>query len=95
MLISSKIIKSIGVKLYMEYIDEKNTEYEFYKNNSTDLVWWVDSHKIIGEHLFSFDKKKIYNLFTDYPYAMTEEEIAVFNRENPFWSEFFQNRFEN
>ncbi|WP_423740956.1 DUF7675 family protein [Enterococcus cecorum] len=26
---------------------------------------------------------------------MTEEEIAVFNSENPFWREFFQNRFEN
>ena len=47
----------------MEFIDENNNEYEFYKKNSTDLIWWVDNPKNIGEHLFSFDKKKIYNLF--------------------------------
>lgn len=76
----------------MEYIDEKNTEYEFYKNNSTDLVWWVDSHKKIGEQLFSFDKKKIYNLFYDYPHNLTEEEKEIFDRENPYWKEFFKDR---
>lgn len=63
--------------------------------NDADQIWWVDNMDRVGLHLFSFDKKKIYNLFTDYPYAMTEEKIAVFNRENPFWSEFFQNRFKN
>lgn len=63
--------------------------------NDADQIWWVDNMDRVGLHLFSFDKKKIYKLFTDYPYSMTEEEIAVFNRENPFWSEFFQNRFEN
>ena len=63
--------------------------------NDADQIWWVDNMDRVGLHLFSFDKKKIYNLFTDYPYDMTEEEIAVFNCENPFWSEFFQNRFEN
>ena len=70
-------------------------EIYFYKENDADQIWWVDNMDIVGLHLFSFDKKKIYNQFTDYPYAMTEEEIAVFNRENPFWSEFSQNRFEN
>ncbi len=70
-------------------------EIYFYKENDADQIWWVDNMDRVGLHLFSFDKKKIYNLFTDYPYSMTEEEIAVFNRENPFWSEFFQNRFKN
>lgn len=70
-------------------------EIYFYKENNADQIWWVDNMGRVGLHHFSFDKKKIYNLFTDYPYAMTKEEIAVFNRENPFWSEFFQNRFEN
>ena len=72
-----------------------SNEIYFYKENDADQIWWVDNMDRVGLHLFSFDKKKIYNLFTDYPYAMTEEEIAVFNRENPLWSEFFQNRFEN
>ena len=70
-------------------------EIYFYKENDANQIWWVDNMDRVGLHLFSFDKKKIYNLFNDYPYAMPEEEIAVFNRENPFWSEFFQNRFEN
>ena len=37
--------------------------YDFYKNNPTDKVYWIDNVGVIGEFLFSFDKKKIYNLF--------------------------------
>ncbi|WP_423742611.1 DUF7675 family protein, partial [Enterococcus cecorum] len=51
-------------------------EIYFYKENDADQIWWVDNMDRVGLHLFSFDKKKIYNLFTDYPYAMTEEEIG-------------------
>lgn len=76
----------------MEFIDENNNEYEFYKKNSTDLIWWVDNPKNIGEHLFSFDKKKIYNLFYDYPHNLTEEEKEIFDRENSYWKEFFKDR---
>ena len=34
---------------------------DFYKNEDTDLIWWVDNPEVVGEFLFSFDKKKIYN----------------------------------
>lgn len=64
-----------------------------YKEKETDTVWWVDDFNSVGKHLFSFDKKKIYNLFADYPYNMTTEEVAIFNKENPYWREFFQDRF--
>ena len=37
----------------------------FYKNNDTDQIWWVDNPEKIGEHLFTFDKKKIYNLIEE------------------------------
>ena len=40
----------------------------------------------------SFDRKKIYNLFEDYPYNMTEEEVEIFDSENPFWRDFFSDR---
>ena len=63
MLISNKIIKSIGVKLYMEYIDEKNTEYEFYKNNSTDLVWWLIVIKKLESIYLALIKRKFTTYF--------------------------------
>jgi len=54
----------------------------------------VKSQKFGGfiEFLFSFDKKKIYNLFLDYPHNMTEEEVRIFDSENPFWRDFFSDR---
>lgn len=68
------------------------TEYKFYKENDTDTIWWVDNSERIGEHLFTFDKRKIYNLFADYPHRMTKEEIAIFDKESPFWADFFKDR---
>ena len=52
----------------------------FYKNNDTDQIWWVDNPEKIGEHLFTFDKKKIYNLFEDYPYNLTKEQKEIFDK---------------
>jgi hypothetical protein len=68
---------------------------EFYKEKPTDKVYWVeqpDEEKKIGEFLFSFDKKKIFNLFADYPHALTAEQKRIFNKENPFWADFFAYR---
>lgn len=66
--------------------------YEFYKENKGDKVWWVDNYDKLGEFLFSFDKKKIYNLFADYPYRLTPEERAILDTENPYWADFFKGR---
>lgn len=65
---------------------------KFYKNNKTDRIWWVDTTDQKGVFEFSFDRKKIYNMFEDYPDAMTPEEVAIFDKENPFWAEFFAER---
>ena len=67
-------------------------ELKFYKENETDVIWWVDNCNIKGEHLFSFDKKNIYNLFRDYPYKLTPEEKEIFDKENPYWANFFKDR---
>lgn len=64
----------------------------WYKNNDTDHIWWLDDNDVIGEFVFSFDKKKRYNLFADYPHNMSEKEVAIFNAENPFWADFFADR---
>lgn len=65
---------------------------KFYKNNSNDIIWWVDNPEVKGEWLFSFDKKKIYNMFRDYPHELTKEEKEIFDKENPYWKEFFKDR---
>lgn len=70
----------------MEY-DKKR----FYKKHEKDSIWWVDNDKI-GVMEFSFDKKTIYNLFADYPYKLSAEEKEIFDKENPYWANFFHAR---
>lgn len=87
----------------------ENDFYEFYKENPKDKIWKVthyilyDKNKevvegnieiIAGEILFSFDKKKIYNAWIDYPHNLTKEEKEVFDKENPYWKDFFKNRYK-
>lgn len=64
----------------------------FYKQNKGDLIWWVDNPDVVGEFRFTFDKKKIYNLFADYPHNLTKEEREIFDKENPYWKNFFKDR---
>ena len=71
---------------------EQMKHLEFYRNNVNDVVWWVNNADTIGEHLFTFDKQKIYNLFADYPHNLTPKEKAIFDKENPYWADFFADR---
>ena len=65
----------------------------FYKENPNDKIWWLDNvDETTGEFIFSFDRKKTYNLFADYPHNMTAEEVRIFDAENPFWADFFKDR---
>ena len=65
---------------------------DFYKNNPTDKIWWKDTPDIVGEWLFSFDKKEVFNMFADYPHKLTAEQKELFDKENPYWAEFFKDR---
>lgn len=60
---------------------------DFYKISENDKIWWAretdDKDMIGGAIYFSFDKKKIYNLLSDYPDKLTDEELSIFNNENP------------
>lgn len=63
---------------------------DFYKDSEESKVWWVDTAWFAkGLMLITFDKKKFYNLFKDYPHNMSSEEVEIFDRENPFWKDFF------
>lgn len=63
----------------------------FYKDkeNKDNKIWWTGKIGRIGELNISFDREKIYNLFEDYPYNMSEEEIEIFEKEEPYWANFF------
>ena len=65
---------------------------DFYKENDGDKIWWIANLDTIGDYLFSFDKKQIFNMFQDYPYKLTAEQKEIFDKENPFWAEFFADR---
>lgn len=68
-------------------------DYIFYKENPTDTIYWVDTAgEYIGLFLFSFDKKTVFNLFSDYPCKLTAEQKAIFDKENPYWANFFRDR---
>lgn len=64
----------------------------WYKKKPTDNVWWLDNSGIIGEFIFSFDKVKQFNLFEDYPHALTKAQKTIFDLENPFWRDYFKDR---
>ena len=73
--------------------------YTFYKQDEGDKVWWVEAvaekpegpyEPMIGDMEFSFDQKKVYNLFQDYPQSLSPEEKRVFDQENEYWVDFFK-----
>ena len=67
-------------------------DYDFYKNKETDKIYWVYNLDSVGERLFTFDKKVIFNLFADYPHKLSKEQKQIFDEENPEWADFFKNR---
>lgn len=59
--------------------------------NEQNTFHWVSSDKI-GEFLFTFDGKEIFNMYEDYPYKLTKEQKEIFDKENPFWADYFSYR---
>ena len=68
------------------------TSKNFVKNNPTDTIWWVDDPDVIGVWEFSFDRQTVFNMFADYPWKLTPEQKAIFDKENPYWANFFKDR---
>ena len=59
---------------------------DWYKNNPTDTIWWIDTIDQVGNFLFSFDKKTVYNFFSDWE-ELTEKQKEIFKKENPVLAE--------
>lgn len=76
------------------YIDSqkqsaKEQEYTFTKKHKKDKVWRAHPKvKKMGPMLFSFDKKTVFNVFSDYPQELTKEEKEIFDKEYPFWADW-------
>jgi hypothetical protein len=73
-------------------VDKETKRIEFYKNNESDKIWWVHYVDYFGFRAVTFDKKKILFLFGDYPQNFTKEEKALFDKENPYWANFFRKK---
>lgn len=65
---------------------------DWYKEEPGNKVWWLDNDEVDGVMIFSFDKKKQFNLFKDYPKKLTKEQKEIFDSENPYWADFFKDR---
>lgn len=60
---------------------------DLYKDSENEKIWWVDTPDTEGQLLFTFDKKTVFNFWTDYPKKLTEEQIKIFQKENPVLAE--------
>lgn len=69
-----------------------NNPRKLFKHNPSDAIWWIDTTDKDGGFDFTFDKEIFYNMFLDYPHNLTSEQKEIFDRENPFWKEFFEER---
>lgn len=77
MVMENKINKTRKIKNENEPIIEKCNipGYEdFYKEDASEKIWKTNKIGEIGGIYISFDKKKIYNLFKDYPHNMTKKK---------------------
>lgn len=61
-------------------------------NENKPEVYFVPNPDRIGEMLFTFDGQKLFNLFQDYPKALTAEQKRIFDYNFPFWASFFSDR---
>lgn len=70
-----------------DYETSPYKDYEVFQREKGNLIWWVncfdDDKRKIGEFLFSFDRKTVFNFFRDYPEKLTDEQIRIFQKENP------------
>ena len=69
---------------------------EFYKNHPGDKIWWVRHYMedengvrfpVVGYNDFTFDRKNIFSWWRDYLDALTPEQKATFDKDNPYWAD--------
>lgn len=53
---------------------------------------WIRNPEQKGERLFTFDGKKVFSLYKDYPHKLSPDEKQIFDDLNPFWADYFKDR---
>ncbi len=64
----------------------------YWHKEKSDKVWFLENGA--DEIVFSFDRIHKFYLFGDYPDKLTREQKEIFDKENPFWADFFKDRTE-
>ena len=54
---------------------------KLFKNEPSDVIWWVDTSDRDGEFVFTFDKETYFNMFADYPQKLTTEQKEIYKIE--------------
>ncbi len=72
-------------------IEEYGELCDFVQNDDSD-IFWTYPIGVSGVHLFSFDQKNVYNLFSEFPYALSDEQVALFCKNEPYWANAFADR---
>lgn len=80
------------VRRKLNGMETEKKQLVFYKEKETDTIFWVDNSETVGIWLFTFDKKHIFNMFSDYPFKLTKQQKKIFDKENPYWADFFKAR---
>lgn len=72
-------------------MDDNDVKYVFYKAHDGDVIWSVATvpDMLVGAPLFSFDKKTVFNFWTDYPNKLSAGEKELFDAEFPYWRDFY------
>ena len=58
-----------------EGINEYTNGLDLYKASADRKIWQVETPNKKGEFLFTFDKKKVFNFFKDYPEKLSDDEL--------------------
>ncbi len=64
----------------------------YWHKEKSDKVWFLENGT--DNIVFSFDRIHKFYLYRDYPYKLTREQKEIFDKENPFWADFFKCRTE-
>lgn len=75
-----------------EWTIEEDDGSEWEIKDKGNKVWWLVNEDD-GAMVFSFDRKKAFNLWQDYPGSLTADQKEIFDNEDPFWRDYFSGRY--